>query len=61
MPSILIPGGEGCIGSHACKLLSRQGCLLLVLDNLRSGHIRSVKFGLLMVGDIEDEATVRRI
>ncbi len=36
--TILVTGGAGYIGSHACRLLSSQGYRLVILDNLVYGH-----------------------
>ncbi|MBS9525734.1 UDP-glucose 4-epimerase GalE [Litoribacter alkaliphilus] len=36
--SILITGGAGYIGSHTCRILSKKGLNLVVLDNLEYGH-----------------------
>lgn len=49
---ILVTGGAGFIGSHACKALSNAGYEPIVLDNLRTGHRRAVRFGPLVHGDI---------
>lgn len=52
MASILVLGGAGYIGSHAAKLLSREGHEVAVFDNLSTGHRDSVRFGRLMEGDL---------
>ena len=55
MPTyVLVTGGAGYIGSHTCKLLSRQGLTPVVLDNLIYGHEDAVRWGPLIVGDISD-------
>ena len=51
---ILVTGGAGFIGSHACKVLKAAGHEPVVLDNLRTGHLWSVKFGPFEHGDILD-------
>jgi len=52
--AILVTGGAGFIGSHTCKLLSAAGYLPVVFDNLCRGNEKSVAWGPLVVGDIQD-------
>src|SRR5437588_4594203 len=52
--TVLVTGGAGYIGSHACKALSRAGFLPIVYDNLCYGHKWAVKWGPLERGDILD-------
>ncbi|MDS4042014.1 MAG: UDP-glucose 4-epimerase GalE [Candidatus Competibacter sp.] len=54
MKSILVTGGAGYIGSHACKALARAGYLPVVYDNLVYGHEWAVKWGPLERGDLLD-------
>ena len=56
--AILVTGGAGYIGSHACKLLSRTGFQPVVFDNLSTGWARAVKFGPLVQGDLLDRAAL---
>jgi len=49
---ILVTGGAGFIGSHACKALAKAGHEPVVLDNLRTGHRWAVRFGPFVHGDI---------
>jgi UDP-glucose-4-epimerase GalE len=58
--AILVTGGAGYIGSHACKALHRAGYRVVVYDNLAAGHREAVRFGPLVEGDIADTAAVRR-
>lgn len=51
---ILITGGAGYIGSHACKALAEAGFLPVVYDNLSTGDRRAVKWGPFIKGDIHD-------
>lgn len=51
---ILIVGGAGYIGSHMVKMLAKAGHDVLVLDNLTTGFIGSVKYGRLIIGDLAD-------
>ena len=59
MESILVAGGAGYVGSHACKALSKAGYQPVTLDNLRTGHADAVKWGPLIEADIRDEDVVR--
>ena len=52
--AILVTGGAGYIGSHACEALARAGYLPVTFDNLSTGHKESVRWGPLEVGDITD-------
>jgi UDP-glucose-4-epimerase GalE len=58
---ILVTGGAGYIGSHMCKLLSRQGYHPVVLDNLSRGHRRAVKWGAYYHGSCEDKGLLNKI
>lgn len=52
--NILVTGGAGYIGSHACKALRAKGYNPVTYDNLSSGHEWAVKWGPLEQGDILD-------
>jgi UDP-arabinose 4-epimerase len=52
--TVLVAGGAGYIGSHACKALARAGYLPVVYDNLVYGHDWAVKWGPIERGDILD-------
>ena len=56
LPCILVTGGAGYIGSHACKALAQAGYTPVAYDNLVYGHEESVRWGPLEVGDIADRA-----
>lgn len=56
MTSVLVTGGAGYIGSHACKALARAGYLPVVYDDLRRGHDWAVRWGPLEQGDVLDRA-----
>ncbi|TVP86435.1 MAG: UDP-glucose 4-epimerase GalE [Thioalkalivibrio sp.] len=51
---VLVTGGAGYIGSHACKALAEAGYTPIVFDNLVYGHRWAVRWGPLEVGDIAD-------
>ena len=59
MESILVAGGAGYVGSHACKALAKAGYRPVTLDSLATGHADAVKWGPLIQADIRDEAAVR--
>ena len=60
--SVLVTGGAGYIGAHACKALSQAGFLPVAFDNLGLGHRDFVKWGPLVEADIRDrEAVIRAI
>ncbi len=52
--AVLVTGGAGFIGSHACKALARAGYLPVTYDNLIYGHEWAVKWGPLELGEISD-------
>jgi UDP-arabinose 4-epimerase len=52
--SILVTGGAGYVGSHACKSLAAAGYRPVVYDNLSRGHRAAVKWGPLVEGDLHD-------
>ena len=58
--AVLVTGGAGYIGSHACKLLARVGYLPVTFDNLSTGWARAVKFGPLVQGDLLDRDALDR-
>jgi UDP-arabinose 4-epimerase len=60
MKTILVTGGAGFVGSHACKALSRAGYLPVTFDNLEHGHERAVKWGPLERGDLRNETDLHR-
>ena len=59
---ILVTGGAGYIGSHACAMLEGQCGELVILDNLYSGHKWAVpKNAHFYEGDIRDQVLLDRI
>jgi UDP-glucose 4-epimerase len=56
--TVLVTGGAGYIGSHACKALARAGYTPVAFDNLSTGWAEAVKFGPLARGDLMDRATI---
>jgi len=55
---ILVTGGAGFIGSHACLTLSEAGYQPVVFDNLSVGHADAVLYGPLVRGDLRDSGAV---
>jgi UDP-arabinose 4-epimerase len=51
---VLVTGGAGYIGSHACKALAKAGYTPIAYDNLIYGHEWAVKWGPFEQGDILD-------
>lgn len=58
MRHVLVTGGAGYVGSHACRMLAKSGYLPVTLDNLTTGHRWAVRWGPLEVGDIADHKLV---
>jgi UDP-arabinose 4-epimerase len=56
--SVLVTGGAGYIGSHACKALAQAGYIPVTYDNLSRGHRHAVLWGPLVEGDVGDRAAV---
>ncbi|MCJ7871239.1 UDP-glucose 4-epimerase GalE [Phaeobacter sp. J2-8] len=54
--NILVTGGAGYIGSHACKALKAAGYTPVTFDNISTGWEQAVKFGPLAQGDLLDRA-----
>lgn len=54
--TVLVTGGAGYIGSHACKALRAAGYLPVTFDNLATGWRDAVKFGPFEEGDLADRA-----
>ncbi len=58
---VLVTGGAGYVGSHACKALARAGHEPVVYDNLLRGHRSLVRWGPLEQGDIADAQGLREV
>jgi UDP-arabinose 4-epimerase len=54
MTNVLVTGGAGYIGSHACKALAAAGYRPVTFDNLETGHHRAVRWGPFERGDLAD-------
>ena len=60
-PKILVTGGAGYIGSHACKALQREGLTPVTFDNLVTGWADAVKYGPFERGDLLNRSDVDRV
>jgi UDP-glucose 4-epimerase len=52
--NVLVTGGAGYIGSHACKALAKEGFVPVTFDNLSTGNANAVLFGPFIHADILD-------
>jgi UDP-glucose 4-epimerase len=57
---VLVTGGAGYVGSHACKALKQAGFIPVTFDNLVTGWQDAVKFGPFERGDLLNKADVCR-
>jgi UDP-arabinose 4-epimerase len=58
---VLVTGGAGYVGSHACKALYQAGYLPVVYDSLERGNSWAVKWGPLEVGNLHDATRLREV
>lgn len=58
MKTVLVTGGAGYIGSHACKALAARGFSPVTIDNLSTGWAQAVRFGPLVQADLTDRAAL---
>lgn len=56
--TVLVTGGAGYVGSHACLALAEAGYRPVVFDNLSAGHEDLVRWSPLETGDIRDREAV---
>lgn len=61
MKTVLVTGGAGYIGSHACKALNAAGYTPVTYDNLVTGWQDAVKFGPFEQGDLTDRARLDEV
>lgn len=61
MKKVLVTGGAGYVGSHACLALSIAGFEPVVYDNLTNGHAAFVQWGVLEQGDIRNSARLDEV
>ena len=58
---VLVTGGAGYIGSHACKALQQTGFIPVTFDNLVTGWRDAVKFGPFEQGDLLNKTDIDRV
>ncbi|MBK8199444.1 MAG: UDP-glucose 4-epimerase GalE [Acidobacteria bacterium] len=51
---LLVTGGAGYVGSHCCRAFAEAGWDVTVFDNLSTGWRDLVKWGPLIVGDLQN-------
>jgi UDP-glucose 4-epimerase len=59
--TVLVTGGAGYIGSHACKALRAAGYTPITYDNLSTGWQDAVKFGPFEQGALSDRARLDEV
>ena len=59
--TILVTGGAGYVGAHACKALAAAGYRPVVYDNLVHGHAEAVQWGPLERGELSDRARLDEV
>jgi len=58
---VIVTGGAGYIGSHACKALAAAGFVPVTFDNLTTGWSDAVKFGPFEKGDLLDRGRLDEV
>lgn len=58
---VIVTGGAGYIGSHACKALAQAGYTPVTYDNLSIGNRWAIRWGPLEVGDVSDSARLTEV
>ncbi|MAQ36378.1 UDP-glucose 4-epimerase GalE [Thioclava sediminum] len=58
---VLVTGGAGYIGSHACKALAAAGYVPVCFDNFSTGWKEAVKFGPAEEGDLADRSRLDEV
>lgn len=60
-PNVLVTGGAGYIGSHACLALREAGYNPVTYDNLSTGWKDAVQFGPFEQGDLRDRERLDQV
>jgi UDP-arabinose 4-epimerase len=58
---VLVTGGAGYVGSHACKALSQAGYVPVAYDSLERGHRWAVRWGPLEIGALHDRKRLAEV
>ena len=58
---MIVTGGAGYIGSHACKALRNAGYIPITIDNLSTGWSEAVKFGPFERVDLLDQDNLNQV
>lgn len=58
---ILLTGGAGYIGSHTAKEFYKSGYEVIILDNLSTGKKELAKYGELIVMDLKETESLRKL
>jgi len=61
MPTVLVTGGAGFIGSHTICELTEAGYEIVIYDNLEKGHPEAVANCRVVVGDLHDGLKLDRV
>lgn len=61
MDYVIVTGGAGYIGSHACKALRNAGYIPVTVDNLITGWQDAVKFGPFEKVDLTNKEDIDRV
>lgn len=61
MSNVLVTGGAGYIGSHACKALKQAGYTPVTYDSLVTGWRDAVKYGPFEQGDLSDRVSLDEV
>lgn len=61
MAVVLVTGGAGYVGSHACKALAQAGHMPICIDNLRTGWRDLAAFGPFEACDLLDSAALTSV
>ena len=61
LPTVVVAGGAGYIGSHMVRMLLESGFHAVVVDNLATGHEEAVRETTFRDGDIGDPAFMRGV
>ena len=59
--NVIVTGGAGYIGSHACKALRNAGYTPVTVDNLSTGWSEAVKFGPFEEVDLLDQTKLDQV